>query len=133
MQGEVVFYPSIYPQRVLFKNFTPVDRPFDLHNGYAEFSAFANDYAEAIGRFPWLQQFPAFLKEVVPVPDSLRDDNFVFVDKENKQLTTSASEDLGWKMVAMSGGRPSSFFGVWDGQSFQPLSAVIKGQFRPLT
>ena len=132
LHGEVVFYPSAFPQRVLLKKFSPVDRPFDLHHGYTTFSAFANDYARAVGQLPWLSHFSAFLKEVVPVLNSPRDGNFVFVDKEGRQLPTSAEEKLGWKMVAMSGGRPSSFFGVWDGKMFQPLSAVVKGQFRPL-
>lgn len=132
LQGEVAFYPSAYPQRVLFKNFTPVDRPFDLHNGYSTFSAFANDYSKAIGQFPWLSQFPAFLKDVVPVPNSLRGDTFVLVDSDRKQLPASADENLGWKMVAISGGHPISVFGVWDGRFFQPLSAVFNGQFQPL-
>ena len=132
VEGEVAFYPSAYPQRVLFKNFTLADRPFDLHNGYSTFSAFATDYAKAIGQFPWLSHFPAFLKEVVPVPNSLRDDTFVLVDSERKQLPTTADEELGWKMVAMNAGHPSSIFGVWDGHSFEPLSAVVNGQFRPL-
>lgn len=132
LQGEVAFYPSAYPQRVLLKSFALADRPFDLHNGYPTLAAFANDYAKAIGQFPWLSQFPAFLNEVVPVPNSLRDDTFVLVDHERKLLPTSADEELGWKMVAMSAGHPCSVFGVWDGQSFQPLSAVVNGQFRPL-
>ncbi len=132
LQGEVAFYPSAYPQRILFKNFTLADRPFDLHNGYPNLSAFADDYAKAIGQFPWLNYFPAFLKEVVPVPNSLRDDTFVLVDTHRKQLPTITDEELGWKMVAMSAGRPTSIFGLWNGQSFQPLSAVVNGQFRPL-
>lgn len=132
VQGEVAFYPSAYPQRVLFKNSTPVDRPFDLHNGYATLSAFAKDYAQAVGQFPWLNQFPAFLKNVVPLPNSLRDDTFVFVDNERKQLPISVDEKRGWELVAMSGGHPSSVFGVWDGQLFHPLSAVVNGKFRTL-
>ena len=129
LQGEVAFYPSAYPQRVLLKNFVPTDRPFDLHNGYSTLFAFADGYAKAIGQFPWLSHFPAFLKGVVPV---FQNDNFVLVDSERKQLPTAADEELGWKMVAMSGGHPTSVFGVWDGQAFQPLSTVVNGQFRPL-
>ena len=129
VQGEVAFYPSAYPQRVLFKNSNPVDRPFDLHNGYATLSAFAEDFAKAIAQFPWLNQFPAFLKNVVPV---FQNDTFVLVDNERKQLPTSADEKLGWELVAMSGGHSSSIFGIWDGQLFHPLSAVVDGQFRTL-
>ena len=129
LQGEVAFYPSAYPQRVLFKHFSLADRPFDLHNGYSTLAAFADGYATAIGQFPWLSHFPAFLKGVVPV---FQNDNFVLVDHERKQLPTATCEELGWKMVAMSGGHPSSIFGVWDGRAFQPLSAVVDGQFQPL-
>ena len=136
LQGEVAFYPSAYPQRVLFKNFAYVARAFDLHNGYERLSSFAEGYAKALGANPWLHLFPAFLKEVIPVffkkASSLQNDTFVLVDQQRKQLPLRADEDLGWKMVAMSGGRPMSVFGIFDGKKLQPLSAVVNGQFRPL-
>lgn len=129
LQGTVAYYPSIYPQRVLFKQYEPADRPFDLHNGFSTFKGFAQDYAKAIGQFPWLSQFPAFLKNVIPV---YHNDTFVLVDKEKKQLPLLISEILGWKLVAMSGGSPCAVFGTWNGKGFQVLSGVINGQFRLL-
>ncbi len=129
LSGEVAFYPSAYPQRALCKQFEYVDRPFDLKNGYTNFSAFADDYAAALSANPWLSFFPAFLKNTIPV---YQNDNFVLIDRQNKELQLLADEDLGWKTVAISGGHPFSLFGVWNGRVFQPLSAVVDGQFRPL-
>ncbi|HHM21239.1 MAG TPA: SWIM zinc finger family protein, partial [Bacteroidetes bacterium] len=56
--AEAFFYPSAYPQRVLFADIALTDQPFDPGNGYPDLTAFANAYAKAIGQFPWLAQFP---------------------------------------------------------------------------
>lgn len=54
---------------------------------------------------------------------------FVLVDAQRKQLPLETSDDLGWKLVAMSCGKPIGIFGTWDGEAFTPLSAVVEGQF----
>jgi len=71
-------------------------------------------YAEAIGRQPWLSQFPAVL-ELVPMPAGCA------ADCTNKQVSLRVSTPTNWKLVAVSGGRPLHLFGEWDGMSFRPL------------
>ena len=126
ISGEVAFYPSAYPQRVLLKNFEISEKPFDVQHGYADLTVFAKNYAVALAANPWLVLFPAFLENVVPV---FQKNTFVLVDRERRALPVTAGEDLGWKMVATGGGRPLNIFGVWNGETFMPLSAVMEGQF----
>lgn len=127
IEGEVAFYPSAYPQRILFKDFQLSNRPFDLSNGFSTFEKMAEAYAQAISLNPWLGHFPVFLQEVTPV---FFEEKFYLVDQEKKQLPILTDETEGWKLVALSRGSPLNFFGIWDGKKFEPLSAVINGQFR---
>lgn len=129
VKGEAVFYPSAYPHRILFKQFELTDQPLTVKSGYADFAAFTRAYAEALAANPWISPFPAFLEHVIPV---YQKDKFALVDRERKLLPVVAEEDLGWKMMAMSGGRPITVFGQWDGGALMPLSAVVNGEFRLL-
>ena len=129
VEGEAVFYPSAFPQRILFKNFKLANRPFDLSNGFSTLENFAEGYALALAANPWLGHFPAFLQEVTPV---FHEAKFHLVDKEKKQIPLLSDETGGWRLMALSGGRPMGIFGVWDGKMFQVLSAVVDGQFRAL-
>ncbi len=129
LRAEVVFYPSAHPQRALLQSFEYSNEPFSLRNGHVSLAAFANAYAGALAENPWLGRFPAFLEGVVPV---FHQKNFVLVDALRKQLPLTVSDELGWKLVAMSCGRPLGIFGTWDGEAFSPLSVVVAGQFRGL-
>jgi hypothetical protein len=37
-------------------------------------------------------------------------------------------EDFGWKLLALSGGKPISVFGEWNGRAFSPLSVFSEGR-----
>lgn len=129
LQAEVVFYPSAYPQRAILKKFEYSEAAFLLRNGFPSLAVFADAYAGALAENPWLGRFPAFLERVVPV---FHQKKFVLVDTERKQLPLTASDDLGWKLVAIGCGRPIGVFGTWDGEVFSPLSVVVEGEFRGL-
>lgn len=129
VEGEVAFYPSAFPQRVLFKTFQLANRPFDLSNGFSTLKKFAEGYAQSLAENPWLGQFPAFLQEVAPV---FHEKKFYLVDSEKNQLPLMPDEELGWRLMAMGGGKPMGVFGIWDATCFQVLSVVVEGQFRIL-
>lgn len=129
ISAELVFYPSAYPQRALVKNFRLLEDKFELRNGFETLEAFASAYAEAISLNPWLSRFPAFLENLTPV---FVKGSFALVDGQRKLLPILADEDLGWKMLALSGGRPMHIFGTWDGTAFSPLSAIVEGRFQLL-
>jgi len=136
VSGEAAFYPSAYPQRALLKSFEYSDQPFRVQGGFPALADFAKKYAGALAANPWLSQFSAFLENVTPVFSAKapfgQKNKFVLVDQHRKQLPLLSDEDEGWKMIAISGGRPMRIFGTWDGRAFMPLSAVVDGQFRLL-
>ncbi len=129
LKAEVVFYPSAHPQRAILKKFEYSEAAFSLRNGHPSLTAFADAYAGALSENPWLGRFPAFLEGVVPL---FYQKKFVLVDALRKQLPLEVGEDLGWKLVALSCGRPIGVFGTWDGEVFMPLSVVVEGQFQGL-
>jgi len=124
-KGEVVFYPSSYDLRIHLRHFQTIYEPF-IVNGYANFSIFLKEYAEAIGVNPWLLVFPAILEEVIPI---YQKEAFFLIDKNKKMLPLKTDENRVWSMIALSGGRPITVFGQWEKQVFEPLSAILADQF----
>jgi hypothetical protein len=129
LRAEVVFYPSAHPQRALLKKSEYSNEAFSLRNGFPTLTAFAKAYATALGENPWLGRFPAFLENVVPI---FHQKQFVLVDSERKQLPLQVEELTGWKLVALSCGRPIGVFGTWDAEVFVPLSVVVEGQYQSM-
>ncbi|MCC6725117.1 MAG: SWIM zinc finger family protein [Saprospiraceae bacterium] len=129
LRAELVFYPSAYPQRALLKQFELSNEPFSLRNGYPSLAAFADAYANALGENPWLGRFSVFFEAIVPV---FHQKGFLLVDCNKKQLPIEVPEAAGWRLVALSCGRPIGVFGTWDGGAFTPLSVVVDGLFQPL-
>lgn len=123
--GEIIYYPSAYPLRVLIKNFESTTAPIHI-TGFENFDALLQKYAAAIGQNPWLNLFPAFLENVIP---TYHNKQFLIIDSHQKQLEVLAKDDLGWKMLALSGGKPINIFGQWEGNFFEPFSAVIDSDF----
>lgn len=142
LRAELVFYPSAHPQRAILKKFEYSEVAFSLRNGFPSLAAFADGYAGALAENPWLGRFPAFLEGVVPLflpnkktvgPTSVATTtDFVLVDALRKQLPLDTDEIKGWKLMALSCGRPIGVFGTWDGEGFMPLSVVVEGQFGAL-
>jgi hypothetical protein len=115
-QGTLIFYPSNFPQRAI--------PPEELHAwtgpapeiaAYDRLDDMAAAYAEALGRQPWLNWFPAVL-DLIPMP------NLQALDREHKAVSLCLSENANWKLVAVAGGRPLRLFGEWDGRAFRPLA-----------
>ncbi|WP_405389064.1 SWIM zinc finger domain-containing protein [Streptomyces sp. NBC_01102] len=86
------------------------------------------DAAAAYGRAllddPWLDAWPATLREVIPVPSG---DGWQLVgatDGSALPLSSSAVSRPGlWKLVALSGGGPVTVFGECGHRGFDPLTA----------
>lgn len=125
VEGELIYYPSSYPMRALFKSYQIQNYPLQQLPAYPHHEAVMIAYSKAISQNPWLQRFPACVKEVIPIAK----DNQVFLLDENQQVIPVAKEDTTkWKLLAISGGHPIRVFGEWDGRSFQPLSAFVEGR-----
>lgn len=117
--GEAVYYPSAYPLRVAFKSVDLASNFVEVI-GYQTIESFLRDYSEAIAQNPWLPQFPVLLSSVMPV---FLENKFFLVDSEKKCVHTAGEVCSPWALIALSGGRPITVFGEWDGQALKILNA----------
>jgi hypothetical protein len=78
-------------------------------------------YAHALSRQPWLREWPATLHDVLPV---LLPAGQVALQHpaSGVQLPLRAGADLGWHLLAVSGGHPLTLFGEWNGRALLPLT-----------
>jgi len=129
VEGELAFYPGTYPLRALFRRHQPSGRPFEGSAGYADINAFAQAFAQALAANPWLQAFPCRLAAVFPVQKAGR---LWLVDTAGNMVPLSSEGQAHWKLLAVSGGRPLSVFGEWDGKRLTPLSVAAEGRVIPL-
>ncbi len=128
---EVVFYPSAYPLRVVTKAID-TGHPFSQIVGYQDFIHFFEIYSTALSLNPWLSVYPALLAQVTPV---FSEEIFFLIDTNKKILPlvkntegSNTHTDFGWKLLALSGGKPISVFGEWNGRAFLPLSVFSEGR-----
>ena len=124
-QGTVAWYPSGWPLRALalddFRYLSPITRL----TAYDDFETFASAYAQAVGAQPWLSVFPAIFSEAAVF---FKNENLFAIDAAGKMLPLQATENVTWRLLALSGGHPCSLFGEWDGTVFRPLTVIAAGR-----
>jgi hypothetical protein len=130
-QGTLHFYPSALPLRVAFGGDVALaDAPAPAAATASSFAALLGDYALALSAQPFIEQFPMWLEQVVPVLAA--NASFALASADGARLPVDARFRHGWHLHALAGGKPASIFGVWNGYGFLPLSTVIKGRIYPL-
>ncbi|PJJ60477.1 SWIM zinc finger family protein [Hymenobacter chitinivorans] len=121
-RGGLAFYPGTLPLRAAAAAdweycglrgdiLPPGLAPAELLDGYAR----------ALGQQPWLRQWPATVAGVVPVllPNG---DLQLLHPASGQALPLHPDSQLGWGLLAASGGYPITVFGEWDGQVLLPIS-----------
>lgn len=134
--GELVYYPSRLPLRALVKSRTGATMPLsptaaDLGDGSCEQAL--DGYARAVAQLPWLTRWPVFLQSVTP---NVRSGRRAVVDGEGRCLPLPPRYPELWRLVSVSGGRPLSLMGEWDGEHLLPLAALpspTNGAFEDLS
>ena len=125
LEAELVFWPGPFPQRALVKEQGPA-RPLDHLPGYTTLEAGLAAYSAALALTPWLDSFLLPLENVTPIRQA---DGWAVRDAAGQQLSLSAAANDGWRLLALSGGRPLTLAGEWDGAVFSPLSVWVGGEF----
>jgi len=130
VEGELIFYPSAWPHRVLASESVKTSSQVveDLP-GYEKIEDMARSCAAALGQQPWLQAFPATLRHVVPF---FQKKQFGIADQTGKQAPLANPESVCWSLLALAGGRPITVFGEWNGKIFTAISALANDRFIPL-
>jgi SWIM zinc finger len=121
-EAALAFFPAGYPLRALI-----VDGPQNVAAswrtdiaGAISWRAALGDFANALAGNPWLARAPLGLSEVVPL---MRDNRWLARDAENREVPLRVANDDAWELTALSGGRPLTMFGEWNGEQWRPLTA----------
>ncbi|MBX3172579.1 MAG: SWIM zinc finger family protein [Candidatus Eremiobacteraeota bacterium] len=73
-----------------------------------------DDFARALSRNPWIEEFPAVLGSVCPSTQGLL--------MEGRLILYRQPFTRVWQLLALSGGGPVTVFGEWDGRRLRPLT-----------
>lgn len=124
LRGGLVYFPSAYPMRAVLKDKHSVSNSF-VPAGFADLSVFQDAYADALGNNPWLELFPAVLENLVAVSVG---ESWLLRDPSGLALPLSTQFAAPWELFSLSGGRPLTVFGVWDGFAFLPRTVWADGR-----
>jgi hypothetical protein len=129
-EAELVYYPGSLPLRGLVKQ-----RLGELatiaHVPGAGIDAALDSYAAALGCNPWLEQWPMALAQVLPAAPGDGDgpENWTVCDAAGNHLPLAPGFAAGYDLLAVSGGRPITLVGEWDGDQLNPLAVCCQGSF----
>ncbi|HJZ47889.1 MAG TPA: SWIM zinc finger family protein [Roseiflexaceae bacterium] len=129
LDAELVYFPGAYPLRALVKQRHGPPEPIDGSPGYADLTTATAAYAAALARMPWLERFPMPLQSVTPTRSGQR---WAVRDADGRALPLTPGFAHGWRLLALSGGRPLALFGEWNGVTLLPLSTQTEEEFRTL-
>jgi hypothetical protein len=120
--GDLHFFGGATPFRALFAEPLTYVGAVQAMPGQTS-AGIAREFAQLLGRNPWLERMPGALVQTVPQRE--RDGCWSLGDAHARLPLKGA---LGWQLVALSGGWPIDVFGEWDGFAFAPLSAAVEGK-----
>ena len=128
--GELIFWPSGFPQRARFHSRQGEPRPITGPlPGSPNCDAFLDDVSAALARQPWIERFLAVLNRVLVVPRE--DGNWLIRDESAAGLPLRDGEH--WSLLALAGGSPVDLAGEWDGYTLRPLGCWAEGGYHLLT
>jgi hypothetical protein len=132
LDAELAFWPSAHPLRALVSERRGEMKPLtgrpDTAGGI---DALLEAYAQALGRQPWIERFPAVLGGVVPaLAGDAAAERFQLIDADGQVVPLSGAGH--WTLFAVSGGHPIDLFGEWDGRSLLPLGTLAEGGYHAL-
>ncbi len=84
-------------------------------------------YAAALAANPWLRVYPLALAHVLLEPPATAASTWRVRDGGGRWLPLPPRFAHGWRLLALTGGRPMTLFGEWDGATFTPLSVYWDG------
>ena len=119
INAELVFFDSAYPLRAIVKTREDELTQIDTMPGYSNISNMRQEYSQALAKNPWIEQFPAPIRGVIPIKHN---DNWFIRDEEKHLLPLKSTFKNNWQLLAISGGYPVDIFGEWDGGYFLPVS-----------
>jgi hypothetical protein len=132
LDAELAFWPGAHPLRALVCERRGEMKPLTAWPGSAGgIDALLDAHAQALGRQPWIERFPAVLGGVVPALDGdAAAERFRVIDRDGRVVPLAGTGH--WKLFAVSGGHPVDLFGEWDGRALFPLGMLADGGYQAL-
>ena len=118
-EASLAFHPSATPLRAL------LEAPGEVSGAPGTFGSGGvgealRSVASAVALNPWLEEWPVVLASAVI---DGRDGGAWTAGTADGALPLGGSSGARWRLLAVSGGRPVSLFGLWDGDVLTPLAA----------
>jgi hypothetical protein len=122
--GGLLFYPGPSPLRAAPTALTFMGSASPTGTPAAQRpSQLLDEYAQTLGRQPWLREWPATLEQV-QLAQQLDGNWAIMHASDSVALPLRFTDsDAPWQLLARSGGQPMTLFGEWDGRAFRPLSS----------
>jgi len=125
LQAKLAFWPSAAPQRALIMERAAAPTPLAAAPEGQDIASALADYAELLGRSPWVGSSLTVLSEVVPLAGP-----YAVVDATGLAMPLRGSaHDV---LLALSGGHPITLAGEWDGYALSPRTVWAEDRLVPL-
>jgi hypothetical protein len=121
--ADMAYYPSAYPLRAM--PMERIDAPSALPPE-GTVGHMLDAFADALARNPWIDAYPVALHSSTL---TFGPSGWFVVDVEGTALPIDDATPV-WDLLAISGGRPASFLGEWDGRRFRPLTVMSDRRYR---
>jgi hypothetical protein len=128
LAADLAFWPGAFPLRALIAAQRGLAEPSSMA-GYPDLATALAAFGAALARNPWLERWLLVCEAVTPARQG---EGWLIADCQGGALPLAVSAADGWRLAALSGGRPLALAGEWDGAALQPLSAWAEGGFVPL-
>ena len=119
--GELIFYPSAWPQRALLKERAAPQAFATLPGGVESMNAAQDLYVAAAEKLPWIERVAFTLRGVMPL---VRNGAWFVVDRAGDALPLGAECNSAWELLALSAGEPVDVFCEFDGETLVPLTVA---------
>jgi hypothetical protein len=126
--GELVFFPGNGP-RASVHRIGGSPEPLSSVNGCDSVEDLLGRFSHALAACPWIERLCWPLCRVIP---SKIDEQWWLIDATDAALPMRLRDDVGFTLLAESGGRPVDIAAEYDGESLRPLSVVVDGRFLSL-
>jgi hypothetical protein len=120
-----IFFPSSYPLRAIAIERQDARKPETIA-GDATIELAIDRYRQGLIQNPWLETFPLLIQHVTP---SHHDGNWSICDRDNNYLPLELPDLRGWQLLALSGGKPLTITGEWNGRKLRPLGIWHDGGY----
>jgi hypothetical protein len=136
LEAGLVFYPGVDSHRALIKERRGLTGQMEKINVTLSASELFTLYADRLEKMPWTETIPCFLGPIQILPAKSIDGTvtgWYGADAFGRRVMLSPKFRQGWHTLAVSGGKPLTLFGEWDGRMFLPLSLDFNGRVYQLT